>query len=110
MDIEIINDPFTIELYGFSGVPVNYNFGETGFRLMNGMWQAVKSNNLKNKGVNVWVYDIQGMFAGVELEETPNANIGLEHRKVTLTKYARYKHIGSYNQLARVNQNIREEL
>ena len=54
MDIEIINDPFTIELYGFSGVPVNYNFGETGFRLMNGMWQAVKSNNLKPHRVRYW--------------------------------------------------------
>jgi hypothetical protein len=56
MDIEIIDKPFTVELYGFSGVAVNRNFGETGMRLMNKMWGLVKSNQLKNKGVNVWVY------------------------------------------------------
>jgi effector-binding domain-containing protein len=108
MDIEIIDKPFTVELYGFSGVAVNRNFGETGMRLMNKMWGLVKSNQLKNKGVNVWVYENQNLFTGVELEETPGNNIGLEFKKVTLVKYVRYKHIGPYHKLYEANAHLRE--
>jgi len=108
MDVEIINDPFTVELYGFSGVVVNRNFGETGMRLMNKMWGLVKGNNLKNKGINVWVYENQNMFTGVELDEQPDSSLGLELKKVALTKYARYKHIGPYHKLYEANAHLRE--
>ena len=97
MNVEIINEPLTIELYGFGGVAANRNYGETGMRLMNKMWGLVKSNHLKNKGVNIWVYENQNMFTGVELYEPLENNPGLEFKKVTLLKYARCKHIGPYH-------------
>ena len=75
------------------------------------MWQAVKSNNLKNKGLNIWVYEQdQRVFAGVELNDIPNQETGLEQKSITLLKYAYYKHIGSYNLIKQAGQNMTDEL
>jgi len=111
MNVEIINNPFRINIYGFSGVTIDKNYPGTAFRLMDKMWQIVKSNNLKNKGINIWVYESnEKVFAGVELEETPNHSLGLEPKNITLIKYAYYKHIGPYNLIKRAGQNMTDEL
>jgi predicted transcriptional regulator YdeE len=111
MNIEIITTPFTKTLYGFSGTAVNKNYAATGFRLMGEMWQKVKSNGLKNKGINIWVYEHNDLvFAGVELDETPPATLGLERKEVSLSKYAYYKHIGPYNKIAQAGQQMMDEL
>jgi effector-binding domain-containing protein len=111
MKAEIINKNFTADLYGFSGIAIGQDFAGTGFKLMDRMWKIVKSNNLKNKGINIWVYESQNkMFAGVELESVPPDNLGLEHKVVHLTKYAYHKHIGSYKLLKQAGQDINDEL
>lgn len=56
MNIEIINAPLHLILHGFSANAPNNDYVPTAFRLMDKLWQAVKSNNLSNKGRNVWVY------------------------------------------------------
>jgi hypothetical protein len=38
-----------LDIYGFSGTAINKDYAGTAFKLMDKMWQAVKSNNLKNK-------------------------------------------------------------
>jgi len=48
-----INQNITFDLHGFSGMAMNKDFAGTAFKLMDKMWQTVKSNNLKNKGLNV---------------------------------------------------------
>ena len=60
-----INKNFTADIFGFSGVAVKGNWADTGMKLMNKMWEQVKANNLKHKGINIWVYE-EGdkMFAG----------------------------------------------
>jgi len=64
--MEIVNDPLTLDIYGFSGIAANKDYAGTAFRLMDKMWQIVKSNNLENKGLNIWVYEQdQNVFAGV---------------------------------------------
>lgn len=111
MNIEIINIPFTLDVHGFSGAAINKDYVNTAFKLSDKMWQAVKGNSLKNKGLNVWVYDHSEMvFAGVELEETPAPGIGLEQKNILLTKYAYYKHIGPYKLIKETGMMMTDEL
>ena len=98
MNVGIINDPFNAKLYGFSGTAINKNWKQTGSGLMNRMWEQVKSKNLSNKGINVWVYEENNrLFTGIELENTPPDETRLELKEITLIKYGYYKHIGPYH-------------
>jgi hypothetical protein len=111
MKVNIIKEPLTIELYGCSGVAGNKDYTATMFRLMDQMWKTVKTNELKNKGINIVVYESnEKVFAGVELNDIPGAESGLEHKLIHLPCYAYYKHVGSYNLLKQVGQNMRDEL
>ena len=111
MNLQIINEPLRLDIHGFSGVAINKDYAGTAFKLMDKMWQTVRSNNLKNKGLNVWVYDQdQKVFAGVELHDIPTHDSGLEHKSITLLKYAYYKHIGPYNLIRQAGQNMTHEL
>lgn len=111
MNLEIINEPLRLDMYGFSGTAINKDYAGTAFRLMDKMWQTVKSNNLKNKGLNIWVYEQDHrVFAGVELNEIPNQDTGLEQKSIALVKYACYKHIGPYNLIKQAGQNMKDEL
>src|SRR4029079_8628182 len=111
MNVEIIDKPFTLDLYGFSGVAENKDYTGTAFRLMDKMWKIVKSNNLKSKGINIWIYEpADKVFAGVELNEIPNQNSGLEQKNIEILKYAYYKHIGPYNLIKQAGRNMTGEL
>ena len=111
MNVEIINDPFRLDIYGFSGVALNKDYVGTAFKLMDKMWQVVKSGSLKNKGLNVWVYEPnERLFAGVELDGVPKQDTGLEQKSLTLPKYAYYKHVGPYNLIRQTGQTMKDEL
>ena len=111
MNVEIHNKNLTFNLHGFSGTAINKDYAGTAFKLMDKMWQVVKSNSLKNKGLNVWVYEsYDGVFAGVELNELLKQDLGLEQKSITLIKYAYYKHIGPYNKLKETGQTMRREI
>ena len=111
MNIEIITTPFTLDIYGFSGTAHNKDYAATAFKLSGKTWETVKANNLKNKGINIWVYESsEKVFAGVELENTPAPETGLEQKSITLVKYAYYKHTGPYQLLKQVGLNMRTEL
>src|SRR5205809_162629 len=111
MNVEIINKPLSLEIYGFSGTAVGKDYAGTAFKLMDKMWQTVKSNNLKHKGLNIWVYEPdEKVFAGVELEGSPKQNFGLELKRILLDKYAYYKHIGPYQLIKKTGLEMRDEL
>ena len=111
MNLEIINEPRQLNLYGFSGIAINKDYKGTAFKLMDRMWQTVKSKNIKNKGLNVWVYEPgESVFAGIELLEIPDIDTGMEQKSITLLKYAYYKHIGPYHLIKQVGQNMTDEL
>ena len=111
MTVEIITTHLQLNLYGFSGIAVNKEYSETAFKLMDKMWQIVKSKGLQHKGINIWVYEPnEKVFAGVELDSTPEYNTGLEQKTVSLTKYAYYKHIGPYNQLKQAGLTMKNKL
>ncbi len=111
MNIEIIEKELRLNIYGFSGIAVDKDYAGTAFKLSGRMWQIVKSNNLKNKGMNIWVYEQHDkVFAGVELKEAPSHDTGLELNSITLTKYAYYKHIGPYNLIKQAGQNMIDQL
>jgi predicted transcriptional regulator YdeE len=111
MNLEIINENFRLNIYGFSGIAMNKDYTGTAFKLMDKMWQTVKSGNLKNKGLNIWVYEQdEKVFAGVELSDIPEHNTGLEQKSIALAKYAYYKHIGSYSLIKQMGQNMRDEI
>ncbi len=110
MNIDIINQLRTVDVYGYSGVAQNRDYAATGLKLMDKMWQTVNAKNLKNKGINFWVYEPgEKMFAGVELTDVPGET-ELEHKVVTLTKYGWYKHIGPYHLLKYAGPKMSDEL
>ena len=111
MNVDIITEPLNLDIYGFSGIAVNKDYAGTAFKLMDRMWQIVKAKNLKNKGLNIWVYEQDHkVFAGVELDDIPNTDTGLEQKSITLLKYAYYKHIGPYNLIGQAGQRMTAEL
>jgi effector-binding domain-containing protein len=112
MDIQIINKELQLTLFGFSSIALNNDYGGTAFKLSGKMWEVVKANGLKNKGKNVWVYlPEHKVFAGVELEGEPGDNChGLEQMLVKLEKYAYFKHIGPYQFIKQVGQNMSSAL
>jgi effector-binding domain-containing protein len=111
MNIEIINTNLSLNIHGFSGTAINKDYAGTAFKLMDRMWKIVKGNNLENKGLNIWVYEQNEMlFAGVELNDIPAENTGLEQKTITLPKYAYYKHIGPYSLIKQSGQNMRDEI
>ncbi len=111
MNIEIRNEPLRLDIYGFGGIAVNKDYAGTAFQLMNRMWQTVKSNHVSNKGLTIWVYEQdERVFAGVELNDIPAHDAGLEQKSITLLKYAYYKHIGPYHLIKQAGQNMTAEL
>lgn len=107
MNVEIINKNLRLDIYGFSGMAINKDYTGTAFKLMDKMWQTVKSNNFKNKGLNIWVYEQnEKVFAGVELNGSPIPGTGLEQKNINFMKYAYYKHIGAYNLVKQAGQNM----
>lgn len=110
MDFQILPN-VAFSLHGFSGVASPGNSTETAFQLMNKMWQIVKSNNLPNKGMNVWVYEPgNAIFAGVELIGTVDDGYGLERKAILIQKCAFCRHIGPYNLIPRTSNLLRDEL
>jgi hypothetical protein len=111
MKVEIINTPFRLDVHGYSGAALNKDYVGTAFGLMDKMWKSVKGNSLKNKGLNIWIYEPKEMvFAGVELEETVRQEIGLELKTIVLDRYAYYKHIGPYNRIKETGQAMHDYL
>jgi effector-binding domain-containing protein len=111
MKVEIVTEKMYLDLYGFSGVAINKNYAATAFTLMDKMWQVVKSNELANKGKNIWVYEKNdSVFAGVELTNVSDKNVSLEYKSVTLLKYAYYKHIGPYRLIKHAGDAMNDEI
>ena len=106
MNIEIFTTPLQLDIHGFSGVAADKNYVAKAFELMDKMWKVVKSNEIKNKGKNIWIYESNDMmFAGVELEENENS-MDLEKKSVQLDTYAYYKHIGPYQLIKESGRNM----
>ncbi len=112
MNIEIITTNFQLDIYGFGDVAINKDYVGTAFKLSRKMWETIKDNGLKNKGINVWVYEAADkVFTGVELENPGDSNnYGLEQKKINLEKYAYYKHIGPYNLIKQRGKDMTNEL
>ncbi len=111
MNIEIINQNLNLDIFGYSGTALNKDYAGTAFKLMDKMWQTIKSEGLKHKGLNIWVYEPnEKVFAGVELEEILKNKTDLEQKNIALKKYASFKHIGPYSLIKQVGQNMTNEL
>jgi hypothetical protein len=113
MKIEIIDEPIRFHLYGIGGVVENERFGEVGLRLMNEMWQVVKSAGIPTTGINHWVYlPDRRMFVGVELRNaqqipTPDR---LEPLEFELQRYMKHVHVGPYQELPQKWKELKAEL
>lgn len=105
-----IRKDFSISLYGFSGVAARQDWAGAGKNLMDRLWREVKTQQLPNKGINVWVYE-EGdlLFTGVELTTPPPAGCLLEAKTISLPRYAYFKHIGPYTGMKTTYEAAREE-
>jgi len=111
MNIDIITTDLRLTMYGFSGTAINKDYVGKVFELMDKMWQAVKSNGLENKGKNIWVYEPDDkVFAGVEVDDTPQQDTGMEQKNIHLSRYAYYKHIGPYQLIKQSGEYMTGEL
>jgi len=111
MDIEIITTYLELEVHGFSGTAINKDYAGTAFRLMDKMWKVIKTKELKNKGLNIWVYEPnEKVFAGVELVDNTANDTELEQKNIHLVKYAWCKHVGPYSLIKQTGQNMISEL
>ncbi|HVX25153.1 MAG TPA: GyrI-like domain-containing protein [Parafilimonas sp.] len=113
MKIEIVTGNLKLDIYGFRGIAVKKDYAGTAFRLSGKMWEVIRLNNIKNKGKNIWVYDVaEKVFAGVELENdiTINNNYGLEKYTIDIKKYAYLKYTGAYNKIKQTGEYMTKEL
>ena len=111
MNMEIFHRKLGFDLHGFSGTAIGRDYAGIAFKLMDKMWQLVKANNLRNKGLNIWVYEPEEkVFAGVELYDTPGEEVRLEHKNISLVKYAYFKHVGPYKLIKEAGQNMINEI
>jgi hypothetical protein len=111
MNIEIVEKPLCIKLYGVSGPVADQNYGRTGQQLMGVLWKEIGARKLNHKGINLWVYEALDMlFTGVELEEAPARESVLEPKEIQLSKYVYWKHVGPYAMLKKVHADLRDEL
>ena len=111
MKVEIVNTELKLDVFGFSATAFDKNYAGTAFKLMDKMWQVVKSEGLKNKGMNIWVYEPHDkVFAGVELIDAAKTNTGLEQKSISLKNYAYFKHIGPYSLIKKAGDGMRHEL
>ncbi len=110
-NFQILQRKISFDLHGFSGIAPEGKLPDTAFHLMNRMWQVVKSNNLKDNGLNVWGYDpgIQ-IFVGTELFEKSDPALGLQEKWVVLKKCAFCRHVGPYKLIPQIGQLMRREL
>jgi hypothetical protein len=107
----IIETQLELDLYGFSGVAQNKDYGATAFHLMDRMWKVIREKGVKNKGLNIWVYEpFENVFAGVELMDNNGNSAGLEHKHIRLPRYGYYKHIGPYSLIRQAGERMREVL
>ncbi len=111
MNISIIDTPLHIELYGLSGHVENYTYGPTGQRLMQQMDAKMKAGSYTPSGDCMWIYEEGEMiFTGFVFASALPAESGLEHKVVDLPRYALYKHIGPYEQLGQIHDELSKEL
>jgi hypothetical protein len=83
-------------------------FGEEITTLLGRVWPVIKAGAIPNDGINRVVYDEDesgacAVFAGVVLGQEAAALPGaarLERNTVRLTRYAYWKHVGPYSQIA----------
>lgn len=113
MQFEIIEEPIRFHLHGIGGVVENQCYGEVGFRLMNEMWQVVKSAGVSTTGINHWVYlPDNRMFTGVELRNPRQTSLParLESLECELPRYLKHLHIGAYQALPQKWKDLKAEL
>lgn len=113
MEIEILNEPIRFRLHGKWSVVENHRYGETGLRLMNEMWKAVKDAQIQTTGINHWVYmDDDRIFVGVEVKAASQAAIPdeLEPFDFELRRYLKHVHIGPYQALPQKWKALKIEL
>jgi hypothetical protein len=113
MKIEIIEEPVRFHLHGIGGVVENERYGEVGLRLMNKMWQVVKSAGILTTGINHWVYlPDNRMFVGVEIrnsQQRPTLD-QLEPLEFELPRYLKHIHIGPYQALPQKWKDLMADL
>lgn len=112
MNIEIMDSPWVLTLTGTEKIhDPDKSVGVELIELLNKVWEAVKSRDLPNTGINYAVYGSQGeIFAGVVITAEGEPPQGLVTRQVVLERCAAAKYIGPYSGIPQAYQEMEEEI
>lgn len=110
MEIQIINEPVQLKLWGFGTVVNDKDYVKAMFALSGRVWSVVKEKNVATEGKNIWVYGPgNAIFAGVRLEGD-TAVTPLELLELAIPRHAYYKHIGPYQVIPQTGRQMRVEI
>lgn len=113
MNIEIVEEPIRFHLHGIGGLVAGERYGEVGLRLMNKLWQVVKSAGIPTTGINHWVYlHDNRMFVGVEIRNAQQGSTfeQLEPLEFELPRYLKHIHVGPYEALPQKWKDLKADL
>jgi hypothetical protein len=111
MDVELVEIPFQRYLIGKYGRVAGETCAAKGFRLMDAMWAVVKERDIRNHGLNHWVYlPNDTMFTGVEPLDAGSDAGSLEPLELKLNRYLRHVHVGPYTKLPDVWAELKKRL
>ena len=110
--LQISKQRKTLTLHGvWKAHDQNKTRGGEMMELLGQVWTDVRENKLANTGINHAVYDCGDIvFAGLELTSPETIKTILVKQEFTFTKYAYWKHIGPYSELANAYNKVHAEI
>jgi hypothetical protein len=111
MNIQIFENPLDLNLYGIGSLVENFQYAETGQRLMGELRQKIADSKLSPKSIVYWAYDSPTtMFVGYEFDDEAVARAALEEKPIKLKKHLYYRYVGAFDGLGDVHRNLEEEI
>lgn len=110
--LQIVQQPKTLTLYGFwTAHDENRTRGGEMMELLGKVWAEVRDKKLANTGINHAVYGCGDIvFSGLELKSPDELQTSLVKKEFTFTRYAYWKHVGPYSELANAYKRIHAEI
>jgi predicted transcriptional regulator YdeE len=107
---QVIDTKKTFNVYGRNAVVDNCaEYVPKLMEISQPLWELVKTKEVC--GNTAWAYFSENrIFSGLQLDTPPSESHGLEERNIELSSYAYYKHVGPYEQIRSICEEIVADL